>query len=279
MAKGRDWILTLDADTHCNSRLGLVPPEGAKLGDGEGKYVPGPTGLWLWSCWEHHWSEVAYLRRHLKANLGCLLNGDLRDGPMHHGNVQQIAGDNETEAFCSERVFSVPRALKPNTFWVTIGTEAHTGPGGSGDSAVARYLRAQRDPVTDSWASYWIRGNLNGLSWDARHHGRGGGRPWTTGGIAGLAAEIALEHMNVGEPCPRLAIRSHKHRHADSGSLVKSCRVISTAAWTLKSSFGHKVAAESLADIGGHVVVIHPDATFEVIDHLYKPALPQVRSA
>ena len=274
----RPKVLAITSDHHVNSRLGLCPPEGAKLGvDGEGSYHPSKAQLWLWDRWEEYWRAVRDMVRETRGQLICIYNGDTQDGPGHHGNVQQIAGDEETQAFLATRVFSVPRALKPYKQYMVVGTEVHSGPGHSADSSLARHLGCDRDAVTDSWATFWLRLKIDGIRLDLRHHGRTGSRPWTVGGIANLAAEIALEHANAGQPIPHLAIRSHKHRHADSGSLVPACRAIVTPAWCLKTSFGHKVAAESLADIGGIVVVIK-GGRYEVIDLLYAPDLPEERT-
>jgi hypothetical protein len=247
-----------------------------KLQDG-GTYHPSRVQEWTWQCWESFWADAAAMRRAANARLALLIDGDSQDGD-HHGTTQIISGNLETQAYLAERVFGVPVRLRPERSYVVLGTEAHTGPGGSADSAIARHLKCDRDPDTDQWATLHLRTELNGMVLDVRHHGRTGTRPHTAGSaLANLSFHIWAEHKLRDARVPDLAIRAHKHVFGDSGQGSKP-RVVAMPAWQLKTSFGHQIAAESLADIGGVLVLIQPGGKFEVFPKLYSPALPPLRT-
>lgn len=80
---------------------------------------------------------------------------------------------------------------------------------------------------------------------DIAHHGRAGGRKWTSA-AAGFAAEVGLRP-------PRYVLRGHNHRIDDSGEKLPFTRYISCPAWQLRTSFGWKVG-QARADIGGIII-------------------------
>ena len=277
MAKARPILLACVSDTHVNSTVGLCPPEGVKLQDG-GTYHPSKVQEWTWQCWESFWRDCAEMRRACNARLDLIVDGDSTDGDHHH-TTQIISGNLETQAYLTERVFGVPKKLRPDKTFLCLGTEAHTGPGGSADAALARHLHADRDPDDDQWGSLHIRLNANGLLVDVRHVGRTSGRPWLTqSALANLAAHIWTEHKIAEERHPDLAIRAHKHVYGDSGPGFPT-RVVALPSWQIKTIYGHGVAPESLASLGGVLILVMPDGTVTVTKKLYKPALPKVRMA
>ena len=273
----KPWLVAVTSDHHTNSSIGLCPPEGVMLDEG-GRYIPSKAQLWLSEKWTEFHGEVAKLRQSLKANLCYVLNGDAFDGD-HHGTSQIITRNEESQAYIAHGVFGVVRDLKPDLTLVTRGTTAHVGEGAASEEALAKFLKAERDPESRAWSSWHHRLSLHGLHLDFQHHTSIGGLPWTVpGGVARLAFRIRWEHLDRGLTPPDLAIRSHKHLHADSYDAHKT-RAIVTPAWQLKTAFAHKVAPESIADIGGIVVVIQPNGTYEVKKYLYLPSLPTERAA
>jgi hypothetical protein len=273
----RPWIVPVTADQHTNSSIGLCPGEGVKLDDG-GIYQPSKAQRWLWDAWLDFHAKVAALRARLKARMCYVVNGDSHDGD-HHQTTQIITRNEECRAYIAQRVFGVVRDLKPDLTLVTRGTTAHVGGGAAADEQIGKFLHAARDEETDAWSSWHHRLQLHGLRLDFKHHTSVGGLPWTApGGVARLAFRIRWEYLDRGLPAPDLAIRSHKHVFYDSGDAHKT-RAIVTPAWQLKTEFVHQVAPESIADIGGVVIVIWPDGRYEVQRHLYQPALPTERVA
>ncbi len=271
-------LLAITSDHHTGSTLGLCPPEGVRLDD-DGAYKPSKAQLWTYECWENFWlKEVQPRRTHYKADLWNEFNGDLAEGD-HHGTSQIISRNPEPAAYVSDRVFGVPAELKPARTFVVRGTEAHVGPAGATEEAWARRMKAEKNPETKTWSWWHLRFAVYGVRFDFQHHGRTGTRPWTKTSVVGaLAAEIFYEHARTSNPHPHLAIRSHRHQYADSYD-AHPTRVIQTPSWQLKTAHAHKVAPESIADIGGIIVVVFPDGRYEVTAKLYRPELPKMWEA
>lgn len=243
--------------------------------DDGGTYLPSKAQSWLWDNWTSFWGDVAGLVKRHRAALWCVYNGDLFDGGAHHGTTQTITDHPEPDAYIAERVFGVPKALGPERSFIVRGTESHVGPSASSEEAFARSIRAEKNPETGRWSWWELLLDPHGLHVHFTHHGRFGYRPWTKGSaVSALAAQIVLDHAESGDRPPDLAIRSHCHKAADSGDMHRT-RVIQTPAWQLKTGYAYKKAAESLADIGGVMVIVQPDGQYEIVKRLYRPARQQ----
>jgi hypothetical protein len=270
-------VLAVVSDIHCGSTVAVCPPEGVKLDDG-GAYKASRVQRWLWQCWEDYWKVVAETTKRERAELYVLFNGDLVEGD-HHGTAQIISKNPEAQLYVAQRTLGIPQALKPKRRFVVRGTEAHVGGSGSNEEALARWLGAERDPETHLWSWWRLRLELHGVLIDCLHHGRAGQRPWTEQSVvAYLANQIFMEHARRKIRPPDLAVRSHFHRFADSYKAAPT-RVIQTPAWQLKTAYAHKVVPESIADVGGVIITIHPDGRYQSQEVLFQADLPGIWAA
>ena len=267
-------VLAVTSDLHCGSTVALCPDEQIPLDDG-GTYSPSKAQLWLWDCWHQFWARVDEVRKEHKAKLYVEFNGDLVEG-HHHGSGQVVSGIDTAEFDIVGRTLEVPMALKPDKVFVVRGTETHTGRSGSREEGIARGLADQGYPVqkefgTDNKSWYNLRADINGTYVSFAHHGRMGRLPHTQPNVVlGLANAIAQYHWKREEKPPALAIRSHFHQFVDTHDLQKPVRLIQTPAWQLHTAFTHKVVPESLADIGG-IIVVFDGKDFDVEPVLFKP--------
>lgn len=261
-------VIAVVSDLHTGSTVGLCPPGPIELDDG-GSYQPSTAQQWLWQCWRDYWAEVERVRDRLKAPLFTVLNGDAFDGD-HHGTSQIISRNPMIQAQVASEVMDVPKAVGWDKLFVVRGTESHVGGSGSTEEGLARALGATGDPDTGN-ASWWhLRMDVQDVRLDFAHHGRTGYRPWTRhNATLLLAAQIFYEHAANGERHPDLAIRSHFHRHSDSHD-AHPVRVLQTPAWQLKTAYVHKVAPESIADVGGLIITIE-DGHVDVRKIIHRP--------
>lgn len=273
----RPIVLAITSDMHVNSTVAMVPPEGVLLDDG-GQYIPSKAQLWLWENWADYWGRV---RRHvaaLNAEWWAVFSGDLTEG-FHHHSTQVVSGNPETQAYLADRVFGVPLQDRPAHTFIVRGTEAHTGPSGATEEALARHLKAERTPA-GKWSWWHLRLQPHGVLVDIQHHPSSKGNlPWTRPqAIQRLAYRIWSEHAIRKLDPPDIAIRSHTHVTGDSGDAYPT-RAIITPSWQLKTAHAHKVAADSIADVGGLIITVQPSGEYDVRTVLYQPELPPVWSA
>lgn len=247
-------------DVHAGSTVAICPDH-IRLDDG-GEYHASVPQRWLFNeCWQDFWQRVADRRTAVKASLYHIFNGDLVEG-QHHGTTQVLNGNPNAQAAALAEIMRTPLAQTPDRLYIVRGTGAHTGPSSASEERYADGLRRDKRPIVSDPdtgnASFWhLRLDVQGVLLDVAHHGRTGQREHTRAGAAALHAhDVALSHWKRGDRVPNLCLRAHYHRFNDSHDAVPQCRVVTNGAWQLKSEYVHKVAADSMADIGGLIVTI-----------------------
>lgn len=254
-------------DIHTNSTLGLCPPEGVSLDDG-GHYSPNKIQMWIWECWDEFWTRVAERRAALDADLYVAINGEFTDGDHHHTS-QIITRNPATMLAQAYAAMDRIKVLSPDRWFVTRGTEAHSGTSGQFDETMARMLGAEPDPATGA-SSWWnLRMTVNGVNLSIAHHGRGATRPWTLGNAPNNLAAQLVNAYAYDDWKPHLALRGHHHYWGDSYDNHR-IRVIQAGAWQLSTSFGHRIAADDPPGIGG-VYVVCQDGKYEVEKGRFRP--------
>lgn len=249
-------VIACVSDVHSGGTTALCPSRIA-LDDG-GSYEASKAQRWLWQCWEAYWKRVEDVRA--KHKLYTIFNGDLVEG-QHHGTTQVITGNPNAQAWVWNAAAQIPLGLKPDHLWIVRGTEAHVGASASAEERIADGLRRDKRPIVGDdetgTASHWhARLLVHNTLIDVTHHGRTGQREHTRASAAVLHAhDILLSHVKRGERAPDLCLRGHHHKFNDSYDACPT-RVITTGAWQLGTSHVHKVAPDSLADIGGVIVVV-----------------------
>ena len=252
-------VLACVSDLHAGSTVAMCPDEIA-LDDG-GSYRASLAQRWLWQCWRDYWERVEAVRAaHPGSALYQVFNGDAVDG-NHHGTTQILSGNPVAQAAVVNAAMRVPLSLSPDRLFFIRGTEAHVGASGNAEERIADGLRRDKRPVEGDpetgTASWWhLRAEIEGVRLDIAHHGRTGQREHTRASAAVLHAhDVFLSHAKRKEPAPDLCLRAHYHRFNDSYDACPT-RIVTTGAWQLKTSYVHKVAADTMADIGGVIVVI-----------------------
>lgn len=256
--RSRPVVVAVVSDIHAGGTTSLCPDE-IRLDDG-GFYGASKAQRWLFANYRDYWQRIAAKRDALDAELYVVINGDLVEGD-HHRTTQILSGNPNAQAAAWTECASVFLDLKPDKIAVIRGTGAHAGVSACSEERIADGLRRDKrpivsDPDTGS-ASWWHwRPEIQGVRLDFSHHGRMGRLPRTRGSQLVLYAwDITDEHVQSGHPIPHLAVRAHNHKKGDSGDAAP-VRVVATGAWQLGTEHVHKVATDSLADIGGAVIVI-----------------------
>lgn len=258
-------VVAAIGDLHAGSTLGLCPLDGVEVDDG-GRYMPNASQRQLWAWWCEYWAwfdEIA--SREGAARVG-IVNGEFCDN-FHHRTVQVISTNAATHVEAAIQCMRVPLSYGVDQWYVTKGTEAHSGGGGALDEAVARAIGAAQDPDSTKHARYHWLVRISGVVFDVAHHPQaGGGRlPWTLSSVAGReAALLGAKYYSAPEADrPHVALRSHVHRFGDSGE-DHPIRVLQQGAWQFSTAFGSKIASGTDPQIGGRIVICRGPVEFEV---------------
>lgn len=255
-------VLAVVSDIHAGGTTAVCPPK-IILDDG-GEYTASKAQGWLWECWNDYCAKVDAARVLHKAKLVWLFNGDAVEG-QHHKTTQIMSGNPNAQAAAWNDVVRVALALKPDHIVITRGTAAHVGESACAEERIADGLRRDKrpivsDPATGAASLWHWYADIQGVRIDATHHGRIGQREHTRASqIALYAHDVHLSYTKRGELPPHLAFRGHNHKFADSFDACQP-RVVATGAWQLGTGHVHKVAPDSIADIGGAIAVIHKGA-------------------
>ena len=273
--KQRPILVAVVSDVHAGGTTALCP-DTIRLDDG-GEYHASKAQRWLMECWRDYWRQIEAKRKALGAELYVVCNGDAVEGD-HHRTTQIMLANPNAQAACWNAVWAIPLALKPDRLVIVRGTAAHVGNSASAEERIADGLRRDKRPIISEpesgAASWWHwRPELNGVRLDFTHHGRMGRLPRTRGSNLVLYAwDILDEHASNGHTPPHLAFRAHNHKRGDTGTACP-VRIVATGAWQLGTEHVKKVAADSLADIGGAYVVIE-HGQYDVRQVTYQPERP-----
>jgi len=278
------WIAAV-SDIHSGSTVAVYPPEGVRLDDG-GHYLPSPAQKVLGQFWQEAWDQA--FEKIGSDPWHLALTGDLVDGDHH--NTSQIISRTSTPQHkgCVKLLRDGPLKGSPESIHVIRGTESHVGKSGAAEEAIAAVVAAGDDdypgvpvvggPGSGTKRTFWRRFEVRGRLIDCRHHGRLGQRAHTRASFASLYAhDIWEEHVLGDDRVPDLCIRSHFHKFVDSGPHPKYPRVVGLPCWQLMTAYTHRIAIESLPDIGLVLFEIR-DSGIEVHPILFPVERPKVVS-
>lgn len=240
-------VLAVISDTHVGSSTALAPLDFNVHSRSENEVqVTHANKLqkWLYECWTDYWDHIFSLAK--KRRLIVVHVGDCIDG-LHHNSLQVMNEvEDQIEAF---QELMLPIVARADAFYGILGTSpSHAGQDGSIESTLYSELGAIE-------YGHHLALDIDGVIHDFAHHGRAGSRPWTSS-AANLATEVAMDYAAQGLPIPNYIWRAHNHRIDDSGSKLPGIRSISLPSWQLKTTFGNRVAINTVrSDIGGYIVV------------------------
>jgi len=203
---------------------------------------------WLWDCWVDYWNyikKLAGLRGTSRKHRIIVVHvGDVIDG-NHHG-TKQIIQDVGDQMLVALDIMQPIRDMA-DAFYGVIGTEAHAGP--EGENEVQLYKTLEADEYGQN-----LMLNIDGKLHDFAHHGRVGGRPWTSA-AASMGVEVMIDCAKFGIRPPDYIWRAHNHKIDDSGDKLEDTRVICLPSWQLKTAHIHRLSANQVrSDIGGYIV-------------------------
>lgn len=275
-------IIVACGDQHCGSTVGLMHPNGVYHDDGL-HISPSKYQRWLWEKHEEFLDKVEQIRASEPDSVLHYWNtGDLVDGD-HHNTTQIVGRAQGMHVSVARDVLEKGvLALEPDYVHIMRGTPSHVGAESGLEKGVAQLIedaghKLVRDHDTGSLTWRILRAEIGGVTFDVRHHGRAGQREHTRRSYQSIYAfDIWASYTTTGAEAPDIAVRSHKHKFMDSGYDHRGVtRAVATPAWQLATEYVHKLAIESLADIGG-VVFVCRNGECSVKPILFTPERPKI---
>ncbi len=243
------------SDIHAGCRLSLCPPEGAALDDG-GRYSLSPLQKKLWKIWETFWGE--WVPAATKNEPFCVVvNGDVVDG-RHHSSTTQISENLEDQAEIAYQLLWPIVQSCEGRFYMTRGTEAHVGPSGISEEALAKRLGAVKSDLGQG-SRYELRLRIGKALCHFSHHiGTTSSMAYETSAVMREMAEMFADAAKWRREPPDVICRSHRHRHVEVRVPTKNRYGIgfTTAAWQLRTPFSYRVPGGRVAlpQIGGSLI-------------------------
>lgn len=233
-------------DTHIGGTTALSLP---KFTTDEGQEITATKAQeWLYECWqditEYAKQRAGIVGKKRQHRLVFIHLGDIVDG-LHHNTPQALPNLTDQEVMACELLRPIV-ALADGGYYQIRGTEAHAGLAAQSEARIAKELGAK-------CCEWELDLDIDGILYNLAHHGRAGGRDWTSS-AANVAAEIVIDRAMSGCKIPQFVLRGHRHTLDDSGARNPRTRAIMLPAWQLKTAFAHKVAAGRRSDIGGILI-------------------------
>jgi len=243
-----------------------LSPLSVNLDDG-GTYHASKAQRWLWHNWLDFWQTIQNCVAEHNAKVWTVFNGDLVEGDGKNRSHQLIT-HNDTTAMRIALDAIQPALEASDRLFVVRGTAAHVGLSASLEEKIAIDIEAVKCKETDTYSWWKLLLDCDGVLFDITHHGNVGRLPWTKPNpLNALAVRIILAY--AGQRLPQVAIRSHRHLYAETGSNYP-VRVIALPAWQLATEYVHRLGVVEAADIGG-VIFICDGGNYEYIPKHYKP--------
>jgi len=247
--------LVMVADLHCGDQLGLCPAKGARLDHG-GKYTPNSIQQKMADLWEifwYHWVPTVTRGE----PFAVAIVGDLIEG-RHHSAVHQITNNLAKQADIAYELISPIRDLCDGNLYIIRGTEAHTGPSGEQEEALAKKLHAIPNEFGQH-ARYELWKKVgNGLAHLMHHIGSTSSQAYEATAVHKEMTEEFLEAARWGETPPDVVVRAHRHRFIEVRVATDNVYGVSMVlpGWQAKTPFTFKVAGGRIAlpQFGGAII-------------------------
>jgi hypothetical protein len=261
-------LVVAPSDLHCGSQVGLLPPSWT-LPDASVVHA-NPLQEILYRQWCEGWARVGELRKHarrmLVINVGDAVEGD------HHDTVELVTPRIDVQERIHVAVMQdglVLGGFNPSIDKLRYigGTDTHVGEGSSSEERILRALVTSTENSADKVHDGYL-GDIDGQLFDIAHHGpRVGGRLWTReSSMRSYFYNEYLSRLERGERIPRVFLRGHGHQFGHTtitrqdGSTVSDTFLL--PAFCFKGDYAHKVAYDSLAQIGLWIGIIGMDGSF-----------------
>jgi hypothetical protein len=243
------------SDLHCGSSLGLTAEQRMPMAEGGG-YDPSRFQLDVAKAWKDFFKvHVPKVTRGAKKRVLCV-NGDIIDG-AHHNTVALATNNLQIQETWA--ISLLKEAAKGfDEVYCTLGTEAHTQPGGQSDERIAVAIGAVKndDGMSASWQQ-WL--DVDGIVINIAHHiGTTSSAAYESSAVMREMVAALVEAGQWEQRLPDVIIRSHRHRFIRIAipSAKGEIQAAVSPGWQLRTPYVERIDRMRLPHIGGLVLLV-----------------------
>lgn len=247
------------SDQHIASGTGLFTMKSWQNDTGQ-SVLPSPLQRAIAAYWDEFWGEFIPKATHGEP-FAVVNNGDCLEG-VHHGAVDMITHNKDSQKEMSVKTLRRVVDACDGRYYHIRGTEAHVGPSGQDEEAVARELRAipSRTGHHARWDMWFSL--VDDIIHFTHHIGTTSSNHHETTALNAEITNALNETARWGTRRPSWLVRSHRHRTSKATLPTANGEVtcIVTPAWQGKTPFTYRLPGARFAppQIGG-IVLRHGD--------------------
>jgi len=261
--------LLLNSDLHRGSVLapfpeGLLLEHGLPIGQN-------PVQAWIDAKWRewHDWAgKLAQGRRVIR-----IFNGDLCEG-RHHRQAELITNNLALQRRAAKQAIEDVRQ-EGDLLFLVRGTWAHAGAAGEDEETIAEMLGCTPEAGTGHYSYFLLPLSINGTRIIAVHTIGATRSPVSEAtALVTQMAKTARDSGRWGTPLPDILVFAHRHQfcavHLPARRQGQYCCTLPS--WVGKTEHGYSFDPLSPPQIGGVVILIDADGTWQACSRFW--ALP-----
>ena len=259
--------LAVVSDLHCNSYVGLYPPDVELKLEMGGMYVQNKYQAWLWVNFLDFCKAVPN-------DAVVEINGDVFQGIKPFRDSALITVSATDQLRIAQRVIK-PLLARASRIYVVRGTDFHDGVIGADIEMFAEAIGAEQDADTGQY-SRWELTHRHGKTLFHFTHHVSSAPVYPSTPMARAMKEAKEAFVDDDLPIPDVMIRSHIHTYRKF--IDRNRWFIITPAWQLQTGYSYKVAPRKLPSIGGLIFDVNGEqVTWR--EKLYPLPKPQITTS
>jgi hypothetical protein len=262
-------IVVFVADGHSNSKTGLYNPK--LLIGGRRPHDPSTFQLKLWNeCWIPFWKFVAEVKVSEKGEVIVVFVGDWID--IIPDKQAGLIAVKKSDALTIAASNLEPALEVADVAIMMKGTPRHTGEQAEMEELLAEDITiAEPDPDTGTAAWFYMKAEIDGVSFDVSHHpATSSRRPWTRAqAVAREGAIVRARYLERGKKPPDVAVRAHVHWSAEGGRDPKP-QTLFCHPWQLTTDYGYRIGYGTFFEPPGGFVVVCNNGEYVVKPKKYE---------
>lgn len=267
--------IVIVSDLHCGSTLGLTTEQVMPMAEGGG-YQPSRFQADVARAWHDFFRNIVPKETKGSKKRILVVNGDMVDG-NHHNTVALATNNIQIQEMWATTILT-DASKDFDRVYCTLGTEAHSLPGGQADERIAAAIGAEKNPdgMSAAW-QLWL--DIDGMLVNIAHHiGTTSSAAYESSAVMRELVAALVEAGQWEQKLPDVIVRSHRHRYIRLAipSAKGEIQAVVTPGWQLKTPFVERLDRMRMPHIGA-IILKMDGSTCEIKAKIYPMRQVDVR--